>query len=243
MTDEHLFLRRSDKMSEERETLENTVQAQVTCPGCGQQATFDMYPMVNTQANPEMKQAVRDRSAFTFVCPNCGEKTPIDYGFLYQQPEDSLIIHYVPDEQQRDQIHKMLTDPDNEKVQTIKNAGYVLRLVPTQEGLLEKLAIFDAGLDDRIMEVYKLSTLSTLRKEKPELDIEKCDFLFFADEEGKHWLQVLNDNKPYGTIGFNDKAYWSIAGDFVGILPDLNQEDPIVDRQTAMKLMKKMGGR
>ena len=230
-------------MSEERTAAENTVQAQVICPGCGQQAVFDIYPMINTQTHPEMKQAVRDRSAFTFVCPNCGEEAPIDYGFLYQQPEDSLIIHYVPNEQQRDEIRKKLTDPENERVQTIKNAGYVLRLVPTQAGLLEKLAIFDAGLDDRIMEVYKLSTLSRLRKEKPEVDIEKCDFLFCTDEEGEHWIQVLNDNKPFGMVGFNDKAYWSIAGNFVGIIPDLNQEDPVVDRSTAMELMEKMGGR
>ena len=230
-------------MSEANNTVTDSVQAQVTCPACGAQAPFDMYPMIDTHAAPEMKQAVRDRSAFTFVCPECGEKTPIDYGFLYQDPEAQLIVHYVPDEGQREKILEMLNDPENEKVQTIKNAGYVLRLVPTQEGLLEKLAIFDAGLDDRIMEVYKLSTLNTLRKEKPELDIEKCNFLFFADEEDKKWLQVLNDNKPFGTVGFNDKAYWSIAGDFVGILPDLNQEKAVVDRTTAMELMKRLGDR
>ena len=87
-------------MSEEKSVNKTeSVQAQVTCPNCGQQGSFDMYPMIDTQADPDMKQAVRDRSAFTYECPNCGEKTPIDYGFLYQQPEDSLIVHYVPDEQ------------------------------------------------------------------------------------------------------------------------------------------------
>lgn len=55
----------------------------ITCPECGKDAEFRIWKSINTKIDPEMKAAVRDRSAFLFTCPNCGAKHYVDYGFLY----------------------------------------------------------------------------------------------------------------------------------------------------------------
>lgn len=211
---------------------------QVTCPECGEQAPFEMWTSINTAAHPEMKQAVRDRSAFLFKCPGCGAETTVDYGFLYQDPDSRIMIQYVTDEAQAQKIHEMLSDRENKRLREIRNAGFVIRLVRTAGEMAEKLEIFDAGLDDRIIELYKLSALSAVRKENPDFDIEKGEFIFYTDENGERRLQIMNDGQPFGTIAFNEKAYRKMEGDFVGILCDMNQEDPIVNRKTAVDLMK-----
>lgn len=60
----------------------------VTCPKCNKEHSIRIWRSINTTLDPEMKAAVRDRSAFLFECPSCGEKAYMDYGFLYHQMED-----------------------------------------------------------------------------------------------------------------------------------------------------------
>ena len=64
----------------------------ITCPKCNEEHPFVMWQSINTQLDPEMRAAVKDRSAFQFICPTCGEKTYVDYGFLYHQMEDGIMI-------------------------------------------------------------------------------------------------------------------------------------------------------
>ncbi len=52
----------------------------ITCPKCNQDHPFVMWSSINITLNPEMKAAVKDRSAFLFECPSCGEKTYVDHG-------------------------------------------------------------------------------------------------------------------------------------------------------------------
>ena len=91
------------------------------------------------------------------------------------------------------------------------------------------------------MEVYKLSALSTIHKEHPEFSLDTGEFVFYTDEEGSHKLQILNNGEPFGSIGFNMDAYHKMENDFIGILCDLQHDDPVIDRQTAIDLMKILG--
>ena len=45
----------------------------ITCPKCGKEAPFRIWESINTTLDPEMKEKVKDRSAFLFTCPNCSE--------------------------------------------------------------------------------------------------------------------------------------------------------------------------
>ena len=216
-------------------------ETRITCPNCGKESPFEMWTSINTVVNPEMKQKVRDRSAFVFKCPECGIETAVDYGFLYQDPEKHIMVQYVTDDGQAEKVHEMLRDRENPKVQQVRNAGYLIRLVRTANQMSDKLAIFEEGLDDRIVEVYKLSALVTMRREHPEFDLAKGEFIFFVDDEGKRRLQIMNDGQPFGSIAFNDTAYRQMENDFIGILCDINQDDPVINRQTAIDLMKILG--
>ena len=69
-------------------------EVSLTCPQCGKEHPFIIWNSINTILNPEMKEAVKDRSAFRFVCPDCGAKTYVDYDLLYHQMEDRIIEIY-----------------------------------------------------------------------------------------------------------------------------------------------------
>ena len=76
----------------------------ITCPECQKESDFRIWESINTMLNPEMKSAVRDRSAFLFTCPECGAKKYVDYGFLYHQMEDHIMIHYVNSDENAEEI-------------------------------------------------------------------------------------------------------------------------------------------
>ena len=61
-------------------SIMNTVT--LNCPKCGKEHPFNMWKTLNTGINPEMRAAVKDKSAFLFECPDCGNKSYVDYGFL-----------------------------------------------------------------------------------------------------------------------------------------------------------------
>lgn len=84
----------------------------LTCPQCGKEHPFIIWNSINTTLDPEMKEAVKDRSAFRFVCPNCGAETYVDYDLLYHQMEDRIMIHYACLDESAAEIYQMLTKDD-----------------------------------------------------------------------------------------------------------------------------------
>ena len=73
----------------------------------------------------------------------------IDYGLLYHQPEEKLMVHYAVTPENEQEVVSMLTDPlKNEPFRSLFDAHYVIRVVRSRNQMLEKLAIFDANFDD-----------------------------------------------------------------------------------------------
>lgn len=81
----------------------------ITCPKCHTESEYVMWESINTMLDPEMKSAVRDGSAFLFTCPECGAKTNVDYGFLYHQMEDRIMIHYASSDENAKEIYDFVT--------------------------------------------------------------------------------------------------------------------------------------
>ena len=140
-------------------TMTSTRNVHVTCPACHAQGDFTVYKSINTKESPALKAKVRDGSLFQFVCPQCGAKMTVDYPFLYHQPEDHYMINYGKLEDGAKALEMLrgkgvaLKDWATEMEKTTR--PYVLRAVDDRLAFREKLFIFDAGLDDRLVEIYK----------------------------------------------------------------------------------------
>ncbi|MBR6173691.1 MAG: CpXC domain-containing protein [Eubacterium sp.] len=212
-------------------------EVDVTCPNCRTPHPFGVWESINTSENPEMRSAVRDKSAFLFVCPTCGEKSMIDYGFLYHQMEDKIIIYYADSDARAEEIKTMLAAEDaSDMVGDLRKGKYLVRVVRSLNELREKLAIFDAGLDDRIIEIYKIYVLSVYRKEHP--DDHDIQTLYVRDPNGKrNLIQIIAGGKTGGVSEIPEGFYKELCLQHLGSLPDLREDEPFIDRRWALEKM------
>lgn len=207
----------------------------IECPKCGKEHPFVVHESINTTIDPDLKAAVMDGSAFLFECPTCGEKTIFNYGFLYHQMEDKIFICYADSDKMAEDFYKMFTG-DNDKVTFeffIKN-DYIIRIVRSQSELLEKIRIFDLGLDDRIIETLKLFALVSFMKSNPNcVKVE----LFYFKEGNEDFVQIVVDNKPHSIAKIPGDLYDHLCDKYLKMIPDINDDEPYVDRRRALEII------
>ena len=129
------------------------------CAGCGAVSEIPAYNIINVKDHPELKEKVKDGSMFVWGCKNCGKVNLAAFQTLYHDPDESLMIWLMPDtlsdaekqmiEQHMVAISAQLSSDENGEL--LK--GYTLRRVKDAGSLIEKVNIFDAGLDDVAMEM------------------------------------------------------------------------------------------
>jgi hypothetical protein len=124
----------------------------ITCPFCQKPGPFVMHQSVNVTLEPENKAKVLSGELFRFTCPACDKHTMVAHTVLYHDMERGLMIYLVPgDDASR---NKVLDDlgpipgPAGERI--------TMRAVPEFNALKDKIFAFDAGVDDRLLEVTKL---------------------------------------------------------------------------------------
>jgi hypothetical protein len=130
-----------------------------------------LWESVNVTLNPELKEKLIERELFRFHCPACGVTSELVFPLLYHDQQRKVMIWLlIPDE--NDQVAL-----DRASIEMAKEAlkGYILRLVTSTNILIEKILIFDAFLDDRVIELLK-----TLLVQEADLEAGFArDLLFF----------------------------------------------------------------
>ena len=205
-----------------------------TCPKCGKDYPFVIWKSINTTLDPEMKAKVKDRSAFLFECPSCGEKTYVDYGLLYHQMEDRIMIDYAVSDESAEEFIRSLNEEDPTGLLADIKKGYLNRIVRSQNELIEKIAIFDEGLDDRIIEVFKIYVLYKFHNENP--NCEDIEILYFRDQN-KNCVQVIADGKNQAVAEISAEFYEELCQEYKDKIPDIRDDGPYIDRNWALQLM------
>ena len=139
------------------------------CPECGETGLLPLYESVNVTLDPDLKNEVLDGGLFTWVCPVCGRSTRVSYPFLYHDMARRVMIHYLPDGADSDELAALAGASG-----LFRGSAYTLRTVRTYEELLEKICIFDLEMDDRVIELCKDVLIRELSEEHPELDIRRA---------------------------------------------------------------------
>lgn len=128
--------------------MANVSEIMVKCPSCGQQHKVKVYPSINVSETPELKESVCNGEIFTAECPHCGHRQILKYDMLYHDPQEKLLVCLSSSVFYSDGME-----------------GYSCRLVQDTGSLIEKVKIFDAGLDDLIVELCKYITLQEMGKD------------------------------------------------------------------------------
>lgn len=75
--------------------------------------------------------------------------------------------------------------------------SYLYRIVGSQRELMEKIRIFDAGKDDRIVELVKRIISDAVADKNPDV---KDATLYYLEEEGESLFVVVNSKGALGTV-------------------------------------------
>lgn len=118
------------------------------CRQCGAEFETRLLTNINTSGDPTLKTAVMDGSLFVHECPKCGCRNLQGEPLLYHDPDQKILIALTSAAMSSDGLE-----------------GYTCRIVSTIGELIEKVKLFEAGLDDITLELCKYVTLQEMKKE------------------------------------------------------------------------------
>lgn len=138
-------------------------EVMVRCNFCGGQHTVSTYSCINVSSNQELKSQVLDGSLFLWECPHCGKKNLLSIPLVYIDAKEQLIIILSKEE------ISFETPQDGEY------AGFTTRQVHTAGALIELVKIFDAGLDDGVIDLCKQVTRMEMAQDSLDLKFLKTE--------------------------------------------------------------------
>ncbi|WP_343019466.1 MULTISPECIES: CpXC domain-containing protein [Blautia] len=193
----------------------------ITCPSCHHDGNFEVWDSINTVLDPEMKEKLLNQSIFLYTCPNCGETFRLNYPILYHQMEDLVMIYLVP-ESEVEKTYEIFYEKN--ALADFRTKKYLNRIVTSANQLVEKIQIFDAGKDDRIMELVKLLATDSILKNDPDKEFDELRFA--VDDDGTNILVIINKGEITGAVDIDNM--YEFASSHCDDFKDLRDDKDIV---------------
>lgn len=167
----------------------------VKCPNCGELGEVTVWNAVTVKDSPDLKADLLAGKINMFRCGTCGHKALMPTHLLYHDEEQRLLISFTPcEENLRKRLYENVVETSKETGALEKFEGYNLRFVTEYNELLEKLLIFDAGLNDKAVEVIKLMILS---QDAEKADARVCRFGKLENETLEFMIYDKTENQVY----------------------------------------------
>lgn len=205
-----------------------------TCPKCQHSQDFTIWNSVNVDLDSSLKERLLSGELTRFTCAPCQHTSEVVYPLLYHDMTRKLMVNFVAggdtSELSSQSLGAMMRGFQD----------YQFRIVTSRNGLIEKIWIAEAGLDDRAMELFKLSLIS-------QMEAAADDELLFAGEDrkpnGSHFAKFAwLTQGGIESITTHMESYTEFAAGIAGILemePATSGEWLIINRDYAIALMGK----
>ncbi len=153
----------------------------IKCPKCGQLTEQTVWHSITVSDSADLKADLLAGKVNMFHCPSCSHTALVPTPMLYHDEEKSLMISFSPsdDENMKKQLFEEIKKTSKESGELDNLADYNLRFVCEYNSLLEKVLIFENGLNDKVIEVLKVLILM----QKPDKS-DNMTALFGKAEEG-----------------------------------------------------------
>lgn len=207
----------------------------VGCPICKHSHEAQAIRVVDVNKDDKIREKLENGSLFEFDCPDCGFHMRLNYSFLYQDAGIREYI-YVSEEKPTEDAASVDQIARNAMALTEgKTEDALLRIVYSERDLREKLAIFEHGLDDRIVEVCKGIALSQF----PATEEFFATDIRYRDIGGKEVLAItVSDGTEQYVLDFAG-MYEQMYAEYGQLLPPLrNRVFSCVDLEFAASFLR-----
>ncbi len=194
----------------------------IKCPKCGKELEYTMWDSINTQMDFAIPDIISGK-LFEVVCDRCGQKLHLMYPILFNDMIHNVMIHYVMPGQEEEAEKAWVFS---------RSLGYRLRIVTSQEELREKTGIFNAGLDDRVIEILKVYVLA---QAGDQMEGKKLGGMYFLPDEEQPRMEFDLDGKQ-AFLNIVMDGYRQLEEEFRDALAE-TEDDMIINRQWAFDLL------
>ncbi|MGI6150372.1 MAG: CpXC domain-containing protein [Christensenellales bacterium] len=217
----------------------------VTCPKCGFLYEHECCPSVNASTDPVLREQVISGNICVTTCPSCSVVTRLVYPCLYQDPKKGFAVYFLP----RTEARSVPATGDMETLMECASAK-IRRLVDDYTELMEKITIFELGLDDRIMELFKAYTAISIMS-APNAAFKPDTLIFQGKGEDGSFVLLGIREKEVHQLSVPARLYsaldeligdrdWGEGDDFVMVdmiwaLDLLKKEGSILDKAGAVR--------
>lgn len=196
----------------------------IKCPKCGKELEVSVWEDINTDVPNAMEDIISGR-LFEKECGFCGYKINLVYPILYQDRINKVSIYYV----MKDKIEEAV------KQASVMSRFGRYRVVASQSALREKARIFSLGLDDRIVELYKLFAGAEI---EAQLNGKRINELFFNVSDGEYKLAIAADDGKSYLFDVNKESLDTMAEDItVKNILRSSEEMCVIDSQWVRDMM------
>ncbi len=169
----------------------------INCPACFEDSNFRIYSSIDVSDNPNLKEDIFSREIFKFTCPLCGEEILVAYDCTYTDPDNKFIIALV-------------SGMEQENLSALRVKDYTLRIVSTINEFVEKIALCEDQIDDKVVELYKIMLEDQFEDERPGAkilgifyggrDFENNNLMFFIITENAENCRAMLSMQTYDAI-------------------------------------------
>ena len=183
--------------------------ATVTCPDCKDTFPVTYWGSVNVTLNPELRERVLSGDIRKHACPKCRQQLTIDSDLVYHDMKRKFMICY----QVQKDGHSRPIDSRVLEATPASMAEYQLRFVGSWNQLREKVAIFEACLDDNHIELIKLFVANKVYGDVNFGD----DCIYFLEKReklsgnGEISFEVYKDGKLFAACQYPLAEYNKVA--------------------------------
>ncbi len=171
----------------------------VCCPACLEEGTFNICDFWETSENPDIKEHIFSRDIFRYSCSECGEEILVAYDCTYLDKEHNFMI-------------MLLTEKSDDTI--VETTEYNLRVVRTINEFVEKIALIEDDVDDRIVELYKIMLEDQFEDERPGAKILGI-YYGGKDEDGKNLVFfIITENAQNCRAHLSLDVYDAISRQF-----------------------------
>ena len=220
------------------------IDREIRCLHCRRHFNIREYQKVELPRQQELIPYILDGSIFEFECPYCREEHTV----LIDQDEFIIDNHakkyriYYSDNEYDSSVKLMqvshglgiISEEDKDfvlEVRALDEQGYRIRFETNYSAVVEKMVIFEAGLNDVAVELLK-----AFMELQYDFEKEYDALLFFDDANEEKSFIGVHEGCPVFMLEFDEEEYEAILEEFAEECETMQYE---VDTYEIKKIMKK----